>query len=342
MKTSLPILLSLAFIPIVCPAVESTEMYCECVPYDADLFSKDREVVSPHLELLYWTVQENALDYAQKMNRPAPSGTTYAIGKVKSANFKMDPGFRISGSYYNAPKYWEVWGQYTHFDSHGKDRGEKPKTADEFLTGTWPQIIDSPLVHAHSSISFHYNLFDILVDRMYIPNPHLRIRMVSGIGAAWIQQYWKTQYFNELHQSTTIKNHWKYIAAGIRIGLTGDWYWGNNIYLTGETYIGGYMGSYHNRSKQTASTLASPVRNSIFNDTRPAFTTRFSIGPSWQKSYCSNRVEVFSGYELNLWFNLQEAHRSTGSLSPSGEKESRISSGMIALHGLTTRLTMDF
>lgn len=334
------VILSLAFIPFaVLSAVHGKD--CTCVPYNKDLFHKNQEVVSVHGEFIYWTVQEGALDFAQKMNQLAPADPSYAIGTVHSASYDIDPGIRCALSYFNAPKYWEVRAQYTHLISKGKNRVEKPSIATEYLTGTWPQILTSPLVHAHSAITFNYNLFDLSVDRMFIPNPHLRLRMIAGIGAAWIQQDWKIHYFDSSQQNTTIRNRWHYVAGGIRCGVMGDWFWGTDVYLTGSTSIGVYMGTYDNRSKQTASILTLPIRNSNFSDTRPAYSAQFLLGPSWQKNFTCNRMEIFAGYELSTWFNLQEIRRS-GSGEASTAKETWLASGFVALHGLTTRVTFDF
>jgi len=310
-------------------------------PYDADLYHKNQEVISVHGEFLYWTVQEGALDFAQKMNQPAPVTPSYAIGNVHSACYDIDPGVRCAVSYFNAPKYWEVRAQYTHLISKGKDRVEKPEAAAEYLIGTWPHVLANPLTHAHSAIAFNYNLFDLMIDRVFIPNPHLRVRMVAGLGAAWIQQNWKIQYFDSLNNNTTIRNRWHYIAGGIRCGAMGDWFWGNDIYLTGSTSIGVYMGSYHNKSKQIASTLALPICNSKFSDTRPAYAAQFLVGPSWQKNFGCSRMEIFAGYELSTWFNLQEIRRSSSGNSTTAF-ETWLATGFIAVHGLTTRATYDF
>lgn len=308
-------------------------------PYDADLFRKDTEVISFHGEFLYWSVQESAVDYAQKMNEVAAS-PSYAIGKVKSASYEIAPGLRCAVSYYNAPKYWEVRGQYTHLISRGKNRAEPPSTANEYLTGTWPQIFTNALVHAHSSIFFDYNLFDLSVARVFITNPHFRLKMVAGLGVAWMNQDWKVQYFDNA-DSTTIRNRWDYTGGGMRLGITGDWFWGNNIYLTGLATMGAYMGSYHNIVKQTATTESLGIRNSHFSDARPAYVGQFAIGPSWQQNFCSLRIEVFAGYELSAWFNLQEIRHSTSSTG-SNAKETWINTSALALQGLTTRLTLDF
>lgn len=324
------------------PFAASSSQQKPIVPYDADLYHKDQEVVSTHGEFLYWTVQEGAIDFAQKMNHPAPAELAFGIGKIHSANYEIDPGIRFAVSYFNAPKFWEVRAQYTHLISRGKDRVGQPDLAnEEYITGTWPQVLNNPLAHAHSAIEFNYNLFDLTVDRMFIPNPHLRLRMVAGLGAAWIQQDWKIHYFDTTLQQTTIRNRWHYVGAGLRSGLMTDWFWGNDVYLTGSVSMGIYMGSYHNRSKQTASILSNSISDTNFSDTRPAYSAQFLLGPSWQKNFTCYRMEIFAGYELNTWFNLQEIRRSTSN-DPSGSKETILAAGSFAVHGLTTRFTFDF
>lgn len=319
---------------------EKPEECCSLLPYDADLYRRDVEVVAASGEFLYWTVEEGALDYAHKMTHPT-STPTYANGKVKSASFEMSPGVRCSLNYFNAPKYWEVRAQYTHFDTEGKDRSERPSATGEFLTGTWPQGNLASLVHAHSSIHFNYNLFEAWVDRFFNPNPHLRIRMISTIEAVWMNQDWNVRYFDENHASASIRNRWHYTGAGMRMGIWGDWFWGKDIYVTGLGTLGLFMGRYHNKAQETVTSQSQPIMDTNFTDTRPAYVAQFSLGPSWQKNFCHNRVEIFAGYELTAWFNLQEVRRSTVG-TPAGGHQVWINTSAIALHGLTTRLTIDF
>lgn len=319
--------------------------------YDADLYNRDIETCLLDAELLYWTVNEGALDYAQKMTQPAWSSTTpsYASGKVKSASYHLDPGLRVMVGFFNALKYWDVRGQYTHFICRGQNSTSRPSSPSEFLTGTWPQITTNPLTHAHSDIFFNYNVFHLLISRIFYPNLHLRLRMTGGASSAWIGQDWKMQYFDGgIDKNTTIRNRWHFVGGGLSTGLIADWYWGNHIYLTGSTMISLYMGSYSNRSKQTTTfqvdpsdNTSLPVRNSRLSNTRPALSTQFSIGPSWQQNFGPRRVEVFIGYELTGWFNLQEIRRSSSG-APSVAKETWTETSMLSLQGLTTRLTVDF
>jgi hypothetical protein len=318
--------------------------------YDCDLFNKDIDAYIMDAEFLYWTVDEGALDYAEKMTGPAWSSTdtSYAFGKVKTATFNFDPGFRVAVGYFNAVKYYEVYGQYTHLISRGKNSVEPPTGANEFLTGTFPQITTLPLSHAHSDIFFDYNTFNLIINRVFVTNPHLRLRLSGGGTCAWIHQDWKVQYYDGTNHNTTIRNRWNYIGGGLYVGVKSDWFWGSSIYLTGSASLSALIGSYRNRAKQTTTfqptpgaNTALPVRNSDYKDTRPALCTQFMIGPSWQKNLGCHRMEVFAGYELAVWLGLQEIRRSSGG-TPSQAKETWLATSALALQGLTARVTFDY
>ena len=317
---------------------------------DPDLFKKNDQIYAVHAEFLYWTATEGALDYALTMKNNAwGTSSSYAQGKFENANFDMDPGLRVALVYFRAPRYWEVRWQYTRIAFGGKDSASKPSADQEFLTGTWPQITTAPLAKATSRIHLNYNVFDMNVDRVFIPNPHLRLRVIGGAAVAWINQDWKVRYSDSAPNSTTIRNKWDFIGAGIKSGTWVDWYWNSyNIYMTAQGGMGLLMGRYTNHAKQTTTVqpLSSdnptiPIRNTSYEDVRPTFTVQMILGPSWQKNYPKNRVEIFAGFEMNCWFNLQEIYRSTAG-GPSAAKETWINNGLLSLYGLTTRASVDF
>lgn len=313
----------------------------EILPFDADLFRRDVSVFSFHGSFLFWRVQEGALDYALKMQQASPAGNSYASGKYHKATFNGEPGFRIAASYFRAPKYWEIWGQYTRLTSRGSNSVGKPTAADRHLVGTWPQGTSDALSEAESHIHMNYNVADLLVDRFFNPNPHLRIRFLGGGTAAWINQNWVIKYKNATDVITQIRNKWKYVGGGFRVGTMVDWFWGNDIYLTANTNFGTLLGSYKNSVRQSVIDESLPIRNAKYSDVRPAFTVQALFGPSWQKNFASARMEIFAGYELNTWFNLQEVYRSTSNAADQA-KETWQNTGLIALQGLTARATIDF
>ena len=314
----------------------------EAPAYDADLFRKDVPVFSFHGSFLYWGVQEGSLDYVLKMQSTPPDGPSYAQGKFHTATFNVDPGFRIAASYFRAPHTWEIWGEYTRLTARGKNGVGAPEQVDRFLTATWPQLIDVPLSKAESHIHMNYNTAELMFDRYFMPNLHLRLRFLGGGLAAFIDQNWMIRYKNLENQNSRINNWWRFIGGGLRFGTMIDWFFGYDVYITAKTTFGTLVGSYHNTTRQVASNEAIPVRNTHFSDVRPTFTIQGMIGPSWQKNFANTRLEIFAGYEINSWFNLQEVYRSTQNTGPGTSNQTWINTSMIALQGLTTRATIDF
>lgn len=316
---------------------------------EPDLFKRYDQIFSVSAEFLYWSVAEGGLDYALKMKQDAWGPTpSFAQGKFERGAYGMDPGFRLGALFFRALHYWEIRCQYTRMTSHGKDRAGKPDAPEQFLTASWPQIFTNPVTGAHSRLHLNYNVFDWLVTRVFFPNPHLRLRVAGGALAAWMDQDWRVAYNDSTPNFTKVRNSWDFVGAGLKTGTLIDWYWTGDLYLTGQGFFGVLMGSYSNHSKQTttfqptgADNPAIPVRKTHYKDARPAVAAQMFLGPSYQKNFPCSRIELFAGFEMNIWFNLQEIYRSTSG-APSQAKETWINTALLALYGLTTRLTVDF
>lgn len=314
-----------------------------------DLFKMYDQIYAGNVEFLYWGLVAGGLDYAIRMTQSA-WGTTpsYAQGNFQTAKYDLDPGLRVCLTYFRAPHYWDMRWQYTRMTNRGSDQQNKPDPSQNFLTGTWPQVSSLALASAMSQIHFNYNVFDWIASRVFFPNPHLRLRVMAGTTFTWMNQDWKIKYTDVQAQSTTIRNKWYFMGGGLKNGVMVDWYITKDFYMTGLGSFGLLMGGYSNQAKQTANFQPSatdnpliPLRNGKYADVRPAFTTQMSFGPSYQKNLASNRIELFAGFEMNAWFNLQEVYRSTSG-SASAEKQTWINSSAVAFYGLTTRLTVDF
>ena len=316
---------------------------------EPDLFKKYDQIVSANVQFLYWTIAEGGLDYALKMKADAwGPEQSYAQGSFQRAGYNVDPGFRLGFLYFRAPHYWESRWEYTRMTNRGENHSVKPKGDGKFLTGTWPQITPNPLSEAHSRIHFNYNVFDWLISRVWIPNPHLRFKMLCGATTAWMDQDWELRYTDTASNTTKIRNRWDFAGGGLKAGTMWDWYWTGDLYFTGQGFLGLLMGGYSNHAKQTTTYQPTesydpsiPVRNGSYSDVRATVTAQMLIGPSYQKNLPKNRIEVFAGFEMNVWANLQEIYRSTTGV-PSDAKETWINSSMLALYGLTTRISVDF
>ena len=318
------------------------------LPYDHDLFHKEKEVVFFNGEFLYWSLSEDALDFAIEMSHPAWGETqNFAQGNLQRAKTGFHPGLRVAVGYFNAPKYWQVKAEYNWIFVGSHKTSHDPEDNNLFLNSTWQALLPNALQRATSRFLFHYNLANLLVDRSFYPNPHLRMRLFGGLTGGQIKQKWYLTYYDAAF-STHINQKWKFSGAGLRLGITLDWYWGSDFYITGAASLAALLGRYHNHSfGQTnfdptgSNNINLPFMNLVFNDNRMVYNAQFLFGPSYQKNFKKSRIELFIGYELTPWWNLHEVYRSSSG-TPQAAKEIFINNGMTALQGFTGRLTLDF
>ncbi|HEX2583327.1 MAG TPA: Lpg1974 family pore-forming outer membrane protein, partial [Chlamydiales bacterium] len=254
-----------------CKNVEHCPLQVSPDDCDLDLFRRNCQVSGSHLEFLYWTTVTNNLIYAQKMDQPAwGPANNGAEGAYQTSSYNIDPGFRLTQSFFRAPRYWEVAGSYTRLTARGEDSASAPSSATQFLTGAWPLPLMSQLTAATSSLHLNYNVADFYVNRVFNPNPHLRIRMIAGLTGTWLTQNWIIRYSDILNNTGRVRNTWSYWGCGLRFGMVGDWFWTDDIYLTAKATFAGVMGPYHNRSFQTTTALAAgynstlPIRNASY------------------------------------------------------------------------------
>ena len=155
-----------------------------------------------------------------------------ATGYYKNSTFNSEPGFRLGASFFRAPHFWEIWGQYTRLTSRGSDQVSAPSNSGQYLNGVWPTYGDNQLIKASTTVHFNYNVADISFDRVFQPNPHLRLRLTGGITGAWMNQDQTIKYLDTSNLTTFVRNEWKYGGCGLRCGLDGDWYWFEDLYMT--------------------------------------------------------------------------------------------------------------
>ena len=320
-------------------------------PKDPDLFLKDNAIFSSHLEFLYWKPIEGALMYALKMDRQSWNPeNTFPVGHYENADYDFDPGFRVTMGYFRAPRYWEIWTTYTRLTARGSEKVHPSNShPNQFLTATWPTYFQESLSEAKTSIHLNYNVADLNVDRYFIPNPHLRLRMLGGFTGAWMDQDWAVKYYDFDNHTSLIRNRWRFGGAGFRLGLMVDWFWTDDIYVTIRGTLAALVGAYKNSMVQTSSIKLGPeyntnlpLRNAIYRDARSVGHLQLLMGPSWQRSWKSVRTELFLGYEINSWTNLQEIYFSVQGVPAYASQQTTFNSGVLTLQGLTTRFSIDY
>jgi len=312
---------------------------------DSDLFRKNACVIFASGEFLYWRADAGALEYAFQYDQAPTTATSYGLGEYKIADYEYDPGFRIAFGWYNAPKYWQVYGQFTWMRITSSDSENRTSTANQPLVGTFPQVgvLGNELQSASSRLKLNHELADLLVSRVFITNPHLRLRLFGGITGGRIQQKWNVSYIDLTSQKENIFNKWKFVGIGFKLGLDIDWFWGHNFYLTGKLSTAPLVGKH--RYTASINQSSSTYEDIKYSKYRGAYNVDAYLGPSYQKSFDCGRMEAFVGYELDGWFNVHEVIRpSSVALANvlTTEITADVNNGYFLMHGLTARLTIDF
>lgn len=340
--------LSLALVSTVCADVAQAAP--EPRPYDYDLFSKDRECEYLDLEALIFKLLNNqavgsiATSPIQQTNATTSPKTSE---QIQNLNWLWRPGFRVTVGYFNAPKYWEVMGQYTWFEDRGHKTIKSPDPTQQYLRVGCYLPLESTYASAklnkiQATGQLYYNDLSVLVSRNFYPNAHLRLRVIGGLTSMWAhQESYLENTFTGVSGTLNNKFHSKYWGVGFKMGTSADWYWGKDFYLTGKVFWSIITGRWNTNTKVTnsAGILYNQVSDAAYNATQ---NFQFLFGPSYQKSYDKMRWELFVGYEFNTWlgaltsYNYPQASNGQSWVLPQKFFED------LTLTGLNVRLTLDF
>ncbi|MEX0961372.1 MAG: Lpg1974 family pore-forming outer membrane protein [Simkaniaceae bacterium] len=268
-------------------------------------------------ELLYWTAEEGALIYALQNVPSTPLNQFQGlVGNLERTPFDWNPGVRVAAGYRFCPKYWEVEGQYTYIKIDGSTHISAPSEALKYLTPTWGRGGNFFTTQAPSTIELTTQIADLYLAKRFLLDDNLLFRLMMGLTGSWIDQEWKFNYYGLNNAAAKYNSEWAFSGGGMRLGLDIDWYIGKGFSLFGKATVASLIGFYKNNIEginQFNQNDLSPVKvqDSHYNDQRLAYNTQFLMGPMWGKMISFWGIEVFAGYELNTWFNIQEQYLET-------------------------------
>ncbi len=322
--------------------VEEKNNCCFSKIDDSDLFRRNEKVVFLNTEFLYWTASCASNEYAFQYDRAiTQAGKYHGLGKYIFSKYGWDPGFRVAIGWFNAPNTYQVFGQFTWIKL---DNTKTSNRTEPFsLNATFPQFVQQ-LGEAKSKIKVNYEIGDFLASRVWFPNLHCRLRLFGGFTGGRIQQKWDITYTDLQSQIEKVYNKWKFTAVGLRLGIDIDWFFTSYFYLTGKVSFAPFVGKYRYLGQiQDQNDLQRAFFK--YDQYRGSYNVQAYIGPSYQRAFCKNRFEIFVGYELNNWFNVNEKIINVGVTDTNyltGEVAPIIDRSLFLLHGLTARLTFDF
>jgi len=179
-------------------------------------------------EFLWWVAKEDGLYFAQSgfTNEETiavpPDGTYNFKGRLQKVHPHWRPGFRIGFGGNMSYDEWDIFLNWTWFQSHA---GEKKKG---HLLALWAYPdVDEPgnsgryARKARGDWSLHYNVLDLEMGRAFWVGKYFSLRPFFGARGAWVDQAFKIKYDLRTSPETDVRLKAKsdFEGGGVRAGF---------------------------------------------------------------------------------------------------------------------------
>ncbi len=298
-----------------------------------------------NVDLLYWKVKAGGTEYCY--TDQDPSATLPIQGKVYENNLGWDFGFRVGLGYNFDHDGWDVFLNYTYFDSSDGDKTAAGLNGSVIpLKGTASITGDSDLTHvsnATSNYSFDLDNLDLELGRNYFVSRTLSFRPHFGLRATWLDLTQRTNFYggpvlgdNQL----LVFDKNDFSSLGPRAGVNSKWYLTNGFSLVGNVsgaLLYGYYEVEHNENDTT------DLSNSIdltANMHRFCPNAQMFLGLSFDKYIYNDKqhIGVALGWEIQYFWRINQMLKADDFASLKYERYSED----VATFGVTLDFRWDF
>ncbi|MCB1115292.1 MAG: hypothetical protein KDK71_02385 [Chlamydiia bacterium] len=266
------------------------------------------------VEFLYWQNIESNLAYA--IDQPPntdPNNLVVLQGHIKHVTYRWDPGVRARVGWKFSPDSLDVSMIYTYFHNEGGDAiTARPNRT---VSGLFPDALGPLVSDASSKADLMYQLFELQGKHPFQVSNSFLMNYIFGVRGAWISQGWSTEYKTNIviipplgrRLETLVQNNWKFSGAGLRAGLSMDWFIGWGIYANVQTSMSGIVGRL--RMKQKVDTTSfTGYGYTLPADTRIIPVWELKMGFGWRKAFGNFVASAHVDWEMNLWSRLSQTY----------------------------------
>jgi len=291
-------------------------------------------------EFLWWVAKEDGLYYAQGgyMGAPPTPGTKAFNGHLHKVKPHFRPGFRIGFGGNMGYDEWDIFLNWTWFQSHARD-----DTKGLLLTLWGHPDLDGAdgASSAKAKWHLHYNVLDLEMGRSFWVGKHFSLRPFLGVRGAWIDQHLDIHYDFTTTPVTEgkIRAESDFEGGGVRTGvdmrfaLLGGW----SFYsIASASMLYGFYGcDFHERAE---STQVAKARDGFHN---AASTAQLALGVRFDTYVHKDRYHfgLYAGWEQNIWFGLNKMNHFFHNLSEGNLEQMN---GNLTLSGGTFGVRFDF
>jgi hypothetical protein len=297
-------------------------------------------------EALYFNASEDGLGYVTESN-----SSTNVFGRVKSATYDWDWGFR-AGAGINMPHDgWDLFANWTWF--HTKDHQNKNTEAGEFFYPNWYNASSSNanLTHTATNVKndthLRINMLDLELGREFFVSKWLTVRPHIGGRASWLFRSFKNEYQGgSITAGNFVKEdtHNRFRGAGLRGGLDSQWGLGSGWSFFGQMAFALVYGRQHvNVETSQVASSGSVAPNLTAHDNWGAVRgiTDLALGLRWDQLFSGDayRVRLQAAWEQHMFLAFNQNHSFTNS---TGQGVLVGNKGDLSLSGVSFEARFDF
>jgi len=178
---------------------------------------------------LYWSADEDALEFAMSGIAPTPTTAITEQGKVYVPRHKWDSGFKVGIGLFTPWDGWDLFADYTRFLT------SRQRTAFSRTPGTlrkiWQTTVNFTNINqGAASWNLNFNNVDLALGRSYYISTQFSVHPFVGLKGAWQNQGYNVNYDGSpsqtptpTPQSTNMDQKQQMWAIGVLVGA--DMYW---------------------------------------------------------------------------------------------------------------------
>lgn len=285
-------------------------------------------------DFLWWKLYEGGTEYALK-NKNAPFNANSIRGPIKHLNFEWEPGFKVGLGYLFGRDGWDIYLDYTRFETHAHS------SASSEIEGLFPLMGLETSGFAKAKAHWHveFNDIDLTLGRSYFVSKYLALHPQFGLTAAWIQQHRHAHYSNLPSSALKLNGKNNFWGIGPRIGADAQFYLGRNFSVYADAAGALLWGDFHVKEKEKNTVAGTEIYELRYNLHRMVAAIDFGMGLSFETNFNNDACHfmIKTGYEGQYWWRQNQLP-----IFNSSAVDFTRESEDLSLQGLTVDFRLDF
>lgn len=292
-------------------------------------------------DFTYWTAREDNLEFA----------TVFPNGKIYAVDSNWNPGFKVGLGYDLCFDGWDVYAEYTWYNSTVSKKFSLSDPSQEIIDIYWriasiANAFSTPGAFASENWHLGFNVVDLKLARNFYISRRIMCKPYLGLKGTWQTQKLKVIFEGlnvsggSVEATSTMFNRMKNWGIGILAGLETAWHVSREVSLIGNVAFTGLWEQFklHRTDHVFVPSIGTNEDffrlSETFHVVKPV--VEWMLGARWEDwFFCDEyHLALEAGWEMQIWFAQNKFLRLFGTgISNNGD---------LTLQGLTLKARFDF